>query len=243
MASDSPLNLRWLLIGGFPNAFLGGLALNLFLALGAFVISFVLGHGLAFGRMSRRPILRTLCTGYIELVRAIPLLMVLFWFYFALPIVLRTTVSPVLAGFGALCAYATAYQAEFIRTGVQSVARGQIDAAHSLGLSRRDTLLHVVLAQAHRSMVHTYVSYFTSLFKDSSALYILGLIEVMQAGLIIAERHPSKILEVYLTLGSLFFVICLTASWLGRRLERRFTVRRIDPIVPDSPLEPSHAHA
>jgi ABC-type amino acid transport system permease subunit len=176
-------------------------------------------------------------------MRAVPLLIVLFWFYFVLPIVLQHTVSPVLAALAALSAYAAAYQAEFIRAGVQAVPYGQIDAARSLGLTRRSTYLRVVLAQAHRSMVPTYTSYFTSLFKDSSALYILGLVEVMQAGLILAERQPAKMLEVYLTLGGLFFVVCLTASGLGRHLERRFQRRLAGPARAPATLERSHAHA
>jgi len=225
MAADSVINLRWLLLGSFPEGVLGGLALNVLVAVVAFVASFVIGHGLALGRLSRLAPLRWACTAYIELVRSVPLLIVLFWFYFSIPILLHTTPSPIWSALIALSAYAAAYQAEYIRTGIGSVAPGEVEAARSLGLSRSATWRHVVLAQAHRKMLPTYASYFTSMFKDSSVLYIVGLVELMQAGLIVAERHPGQMLRVYLTLGSLFFIVCWTASRLGRLLESRLAVK------------------
>lgn len=221
MNGDSVINLRWLLLGAFPQGVVGGLALNLAVAALAFAASFVIGHLLAFGRLSRIAPLRWLAGGYVELVRAVPLLIVLFWFYFSIPILLHTTPSPIGSGLVALTAYASAYQAEYIRTGILGVAPGEIEAARSLGLSWPAVWLRVVLPQAHRKMVPTYASYFTSLFKDSSALYILGLVELMQAGLIVAERHPARLLSVYLTVGCLFFTVCWTASRFGRWLEAR----------------------
>jgi polar amino acid transport system permease protein len=226
MAADSVINLRWLLLGSFPEGVIGGLALNVMVALAAFAASFVLGHGLALGRLSRLPALRWACTAYIELVRSVPLLIVLFWFYFSIPILLKTTPSPIWSALIALTAYAAAYQAEFIRAGINAVAAGEVEAARSLGLSRSATWLHVVLAQAHRKMLPTYASYFTSMFKDSSVLYIVGLVELMQAGLIVAERHPGRMLQVYLTIGSLFFVVCWTASRVGRFLEWRLAPKQ-----------------
>jgi polar amino acid transport system permease protein len=226
MAADSAINLRWLLLGSFPEGVIGGLALNVVVALAAFATSFVLGHGLALGRLSRVPALRWACTAYIELVRSVPLLIVLFWFYFSIPILLKTTPSPIWSALIALTAYAAAYQAEFIRAGISSVAPGEVEAARSLGLSRGATWRHVVLAQAHRRMLPTYASYFTSMFKDSSVLYIVGLVELMQAGLIAAERHPGQMLRVYLTIGCLFFVVCWTASRVGRLLEWRLAPKQ-----------------
>lgn len=253
MPAGDVINLRWFLLGGFPSGVLGGLALNLFIALFAFGASFALGHLLALGRLSRSRWLRWPCTAYIELVRSVPLLIVLFWFYFSIPILLGTAPSPILAALVALSAYGSAYQAEYIRAGISAVGRGEREAARSLGLSRTATLFHVVLAQAHRKMLPTYASYFTSMFKDTSALYILGLVELMQAGLIVAERAPSKMLQVYLTVGSLFFIVCFLASRAAKYLERRLAPREHATSESDStppaalqanPLkEPSHAHA
>lgn len=225
MPLDEVINLRWFLIGGFPRNVIGGLALNVIIGALAFVFSFLLGHCLALGRGGRSRPLRWLCTGYIELVRSVPLVIVLFWFYFSLPLLLQTTPSPFWSALAALTAYGAAYQAEFIRAGINGVATGEVEAARSLGMSRLQVLFSVVLAQAHRRMLPTYASYFTSLFKDSSVLYIVGLVELLQAGLIVAERHPGEMLSVYLTVAFLFFCVCCGASALGHWLTRRLTPR------------------
>jgi polar amino acid transport system permease protein len=251
MAADNVINLHWLLLGSFPRGVIGGLALNVGVAVAAFSASFAIGHALALGRVSRLPVLRWLCTAYVELMRSVPLLIVLFWFYFSLPILFQTTPSPVWSALFALSAYGAAYQAEYIRAGILAVSAGEVEAARSLGLSRSAILLRVVLAQAHRKMLPTYASYFTSMFKDSSVLYIVGLVELMQAGLIVAERHPARMLEVYLTVAGLFFTVCWTASRLGRFLEWRLAAK--EPFTPGdqapSSLQPCslkeshHAHA
>jgi polar amino acid transport system permease protein len=249
------VNFRLFLVGNFPETLLGGLALNVVVALVAFVASFLVGHLLAFGRMSRILPLRWACTAYIELVRSVPLLIVLFWFFFSIPILLKATPSPLWTAFIALSAYASAYQAEYIRSGIKSVAEGEVEAARSLGLSTAAVWLHVILPQAHRRMLPTYASYFTSMFKDSSVLYLLGLVDLMQTGLIVAERYPGQMLQVYLTVGSLFFIVCWSGSRLGKYLEWRLAPREIgpkhEPPAPGAPIplsprpleEERHAHA
>jgi polar amino acid transport system permease protein len=246
MASPDAIHLQWLLLGGFPNAALGGLALNLGVALAAFACSFLLGHALAFGRLSRVPALRMASTAYVQGMRSVPLLIVLFWFYFSLPILLRSTPSPLWSAVVALSAYGAAYQAEFIRAGILAVAPGEVEAARSLGLSRAALWWHVLLPQAHRRMLATYVSYFTSLFKDTSALYIVGLVELMQSGLIAAERQPGRMLQAYATVAALFFVVCWLATRAGRLLEHRLAQPRARPSHhprPIAPQEHHHAHA
>lgn len=244
MQPDSAINLRWVLLGSFPEGVLGGLALNVTIAVVAFAASFVLGHLLALGRLSRQPVLSWACAAYIEGMRSVPLLIVLFWFYFSLPILLHTTPAPLASGLVALSAYGAAYQAEYIRAGIKAVLPGEVEAAHSLGLSRTGVWLHVVLPQAHRRMLPTYASYFTSMFKDTSVLYIVGLVELMQSGLILAERHPGQMLRIYLVVASLFFIVCWTASRAARLLEQRLsrpTARAVSrPIILK---EDHHAHA
>ena len=254
MFFDSVINLRLFLVGPFPQGLIGGLGLNVMVAVVAFIASFLIGHLLAFGRLSRIAPLRWACTAYIELVRSVPLLIVLFWFFFSIPILLRTTPSPIWTAVVALSAYASAYQAEYIRAGIQSVLPGELEAARSLGLSAPALWLHVVLPQAHRRMLPTYASYFTSMFKDSSVLYLLGLVDLMQTGLIVAERHPGRMLQAYLTVGALFFIVCWSASRLGKFLEWRLAPREqgtctaqqsaaASPFPPRPLKEDNHAHA
>ena len=254
MSFDNVIHLRLFLIGTFPEGVIGGLGLNIMVALVSFITSFLIGHLLAMGRMSRIAPLRWMCTAYIELVRSVPLLIALFWFFFSVPILLHTPPSPVWTAMIALSAYASAYQAEYIRSGIKSVTTGEIEAARSLGLSASAVWLHVVLPQAHRRMLPTYASYFTSMFKDSSVLYLLGLVDLMQTGLIVAERHPGQMLQAYLTVGSLFFIVCWTGSRLGKYLEWKLAPREPHhPAAPTIALEPPpkprplkekrHAHA
>ena len=238
MLFDNVINLRFFLIGTFPEGLIGGLGLNIMVAIVSFIASFLLGHLLAVGRMSRIAPLRWICTAYIELVRSVPLLIILFWFFFSIPILLHTQPSPVLTALIALSAYASAYQAEYIRSGIKSVAAGEIEAARSLGLSAIAVWLYVVLPQAHYRMLPTYASFFTSMFKDTSVLYLLGLVELMQTGLIVAERHPGQMLNAYLTVGSLFFIVCWTGSRLGKYLEWKFAPREPDNPSPCSIAKP-----
>jgi His/Glu/Gln/Arg/opine family amino acid ABC transporter permease subunit len=235
MQFDNVINLRLFLVGTLPQGLLGGLGLNVMVAVVSFVASFLLGHLLAMGRLSRVTPLRWACSAYIELVRSVPLLIVLFWFFFSIPILLHTTPSPVWTALIALSAYASAYQAEYIRSGIQSVTPGEIEAARSLGLSAGAVWLRVVLPQAHRRMLPTYASYFTSMFKDSSVLYLLGLVDLMQTGLIVAERHPGQMLQAYLTVGSLFFIVCWSGSRLGKYLEWKLAPRECQHPAAPSP--------
>jgi polar amino acid transport system permease protein len=254
MSFDNVINLRLFLVGTFPEGMIGGLGLNVMIAFLSFITSFFIGHLLAMGRLSRITPVRWTCTAYIELVRSVPLLIVLFWFFFSIPVLLHIRPSPVWTALIALSAYASAYQAEYIRSGIQSVAAGEIEVARSLGLSASSVWLKVVLPQAHRRMLPTYASYFTSMFKDSSALYLLGLVDLMQTGLIVAERHPGQMLQAYLTVGGLFFVVCWSGSRLGKYLEwklaprepRHPAARPVAPApgpTPRPPKEKQHAHA
>lgn len=213
--------LRFFLLGGFPDALPGGLALNICVALIAFSASFLIAHPLAVARCSSNKWIRLTSSAYIEIMRSIPLLMVLFWFYFGLPIVFSSSFSPLAAAVIALTFYAVAYQAEFIRSGIRSVGRGEIDAARSMGFSRFQILTKITLPQAHKKMLPCYASYFISLFKDTSALYIVGLVELMQAGLIATERAPKRMLEIYSIIGALFFIVCCLASVAARKLEQQ----------------------
>lgn len=224
--------MKLYLLGGFPETMIGGLALNLLVAILAFAASFVLGHLLALGRLSRIHLVRGAAATYVEVVRAIPLLMVVFWFYVSLPVLFGTGVSPLLAALTALGGYAAAYQAEIVRAGIQAVNQGEVDAARALGLSRLQLLGEIILPQVYRKMLPCFASYFVSLFKDTSVLYVVGLVDLLQTGLIAAERAPSRMLSAYLTVGSLFFIVCFTASRAASYLERRFGMVGCDPCQP-----------
>lgn len=101
----------------------------------------------------------------------------------------------------ALCVYAAAYQAEIVRAGIIAVPKGQLEAALTTGLSRYQAMRHIVLPQAFKMMMPSFVSFFVSLFKDTSVTYIIGVIELTQAGIIVSQRQPDKMYDAYIRWG------------------------------------------
>jgi His/Glu/Gln/Arg/opine family amino acid ABC transporter permease subunit len=160
---------------------------------------------------------------YIELIRSTPLLMVIFWFYFLLPVVTGQNLAPLAAGIVAMIAFQSAYVAEIVRAGIQSVQRGQLEAALATGLSYLAAMRHVVLPQALRNMLPALVARFVALFKSTSLLYIIGVIEFFRAATIVNSRE-FRSEEIFLFVAALYFCCGSTISYLGRRLERRLAV-------------------
>jgi polar amino acid transport system permease protein len=114
------------------------------------------------------------------------------------------------------------------------VPRGQLEAALSTGMSRYGALRHIILPQAFRIMLPSFVSFFVSLFKDTATVFIIGVIELTQAGIIIAQRDPSKMYAAYLSMAIGFWCVCFTMSHLARRLEKRIGVFDLESIRPDA---------
>jgi general L-amino acid transport system permease protein len=193
------------------------------------VMAFPLAVCVALGRRSGLPALRALCTGYVELIRGVPLISVLFMASFMLPLLLPeglgvNVLVRVLAG---ITLFAAAYMAEVIRGGLQAVPRGQIEAAHALGLSWWQTQRAVVLPQAITMVVPGLVNNFISIFKDTSLVTIVSLYELTGALSLAlnsdANWRPYKI-EGYLFIASIYFAFCFAMSryslWLERQLAR-----------------------
>jgi general L-amino acid transport system permease protein len=207
----------------------GGLPLTMLLASLSIVMAFPLAVCVALGRRSGLPALRALCTGYVELIRGVPLISVLFMASFMLPLLLPeglgvNVLVRVLAG---ITLFAAAYMAEVIRGGLQAVPRGQIEAAHALGLSWWQTQRAVVLPQAITMVVPGLVNNFISIFKDTSLVTIVSLYELTGALSLAlnsdANWRPYKI-EGYLFIASIYFAFCFAMSryslWLERQLAR-----------------------
>jgi general L-amino acid transport system permease protein len=207
----------------------GGLPLTILLASLAIVIAFPLAIAVALGRRSSLPALRAGCTVYVELIRGVPLISVLFMASFMFPLLMPEGFSVnvlvrVLAG---ITLFAAAYMAEVIRGGLQAVPMGQVEAAQALGLSWWQTQRGVVLPQAITRVVPALVNNFISIFKDTSLVTIVSLYELTGAmGLALdsdADWRPYKI-EGYLFIAAIYFVFCFALSryslWLERRLAR-----------------------
>jgi general L-amino acid transport system permease protein len=247
LGSRLPLRGRWALavaLGSILAAYLlvahfggvgwedwGGLHLTLFLAVGGIVLSFPLGVLLALGRRSRLPAVRWVCVAYIELIRGVPLITILFMGAFMLGFFLPEgveTPSAVTRALIAFTIFTSAYVAEIVRGGLQSVPRGQIEAAQALGLSTVKTTRLIVLPQALRAVIPALVGQFISLFKDTSLVFIIGLTELLAVAEAITKQ-PDFLAQGLLVETLLFagFVYWAGSYWMSResqRLERRLGV-------------------
>jgi general L-amino acid transport system permease protein len=230
------LPLIFVLIAGFAGTPLasvgsniwGGLLLTVLLAVVGIVLSFPLGVVLALGRRSTLPGLRLLSTGYIEIVRGVPLVTILFMADIILPLFLPGDwrLDRVARAMGGITLFSAAYVAENVRGGLQAIPTGQIEAAHALGLSTYRTNVHIVLPQALRSVIPANVGLFISLLKDTTLVTVIGLLELLGIGRAVLAQSGSfgAAFEVYVFVAGVFFVLCYAMSQASYRLERQLGV-------------------
>ncbi len=209
----------------------GGLMLTLFLAVGGIAISFPIGVLLALGRRSTFPVVRIICVAYIELIRGVPLITVLFMGAFMLGFFLPPgfpTPSLETRALIALVVFTAAYVAEIVRGGLQAVPRGQIEAAYALGLSPVRTTALIVLPQALRAVIPAMVGQFITLFKDTSLVAIIGLTELLGVSRVITNQPDfiaqGLIFETLVFVAFVYWVGSYSMSRESQRLERRLGV-------------------
>lgn len=216
-------DLSWLLNRDILGFLLGGLGYTLGLAAISIAISFVLGLGLALARLARFPLLRYPATLYIEIVRSLPLLLIIFFTYFALPRLINVTMTPFTAGVIALSGFTAALLAEIIRAGLLSVNRGLIEAAQAQGFTGAQVLGIVTLPIALRRMTPALVSQFITLLKDTSLTAVIGILELLRRGQIIFSQPPFEPIPVFALIALTYFAVNYSLSLVSRRLEERQT--------------------
>lgn len=213
------------LLEGVPTNLWGGLLLTFLLAIASIVLSFPFGILLALGRRSDLPVVRWLSTTYIELIRGVPLVTILFMAAVLLPFFLPSALSPdhLYRAIAGLTLFSAAYVAENVRGGLQAIPSGQIEAAHAIGLRSYQTNLYVVLPQALRAVIPANVGLFISLLKDTTLVAIAGtgLLELLGIGQAVLAQPAwlGAYVEVYLFVSAVFFVMCYTMSQASYRLE------------------------
>jgi general L-amino acid transport system permease protein len=207
----------------------GGLMLTLLLAITAIVASFPIGVLLALGRRSDLPIVKIFCIGYIELIRGVPLITVLFMAQVMLPLFLPAgwRVDALLRAMVAMTLFSAAYVAENVRGGLQSLPRGQTEAARALGLNVVQTTMLITLPQALRAVIPVLVGQFIGLFKDTSLVTIVGLLELLgMARTIISQPDWLQVSggvwrETFLVVALIYFVFSFAMSRTSLAIERR----------------------
>jgi glutamate/aspartate transport system permease protein len=191
------------------------------------------GTLLALARLSSINWLSMAAAGYVNLMRSIPLVLVIFWFFFLMPFVLQAITGaerPPLIGAErtaiiTFIMFEAAYFCEIMRAGIQSIARGQVYSAYALGLTYGQSMRLVILPQAFRNMIPVLLTQTIILFQDTSLVYVISATDFVGAASKIAQRD-SRLVEMYLFVAVVYFVICYTLSFFVKRLQTRIAVIR-----------------
>ncbi len=207
----------------------GGLLLTFLLALVGIVASFPIGVLLALGRQSKLPVLKVFCVLFIEMIRGVPLVTILFMGSIILPLFLPegVRIDRVLRAMLAMTIFAAAYMAENVRGGLQAIPKGQVEAAKAVGLNTFQTMLLIVLPQALRAVIPAIVGQFIALFMDTTLAIIIGLVELLAIGRAVVNSNPEWLLrdmEVYLFIAVVFWMFTYSMSYASRRLEKALGV-------------------
>ena len=201
----------------------GGLMLTMQLTILGIGASFPVGLALALGRRSKLPAIKYACILYIEVVRGVPLITVLFLATLLVPLVDPTlaTIENAVRAWVGITLFSAAYLAENVRGGLQSLDRGQTEAAQAIGLSTWQTTLHILLPQALRAVIPALVGQFISLFKDTSLVFIVGLAEItgIAVRVVAQPEFLQRRQETFLYVAIIYFVFSYIMSYISRRLE------------------------
>jgi len=209
-------------VGDYLPVFLEGIAATVWISLICLVLSLILGTGLAGLRMSRYGFIWRPAAAYIQFVRATPLLVQIYLVYYGLPMLFGSAavMTEAVSGIIALTLHTTPYMGEIIRAGIQSVDKGQREAAMAVGMNRRQTLGHVVLPQAFANVVPTLLGQTAVLVKDTSLLSIIAVFEVMSSGLeLMSERVMPN--EAFLTTAVCYLLIYAVMLVISNVVQRR----------------------
>ena len=214
-------NFKFLIVQGFLGFgnFTGG---TLRLAVPAIILGFVLGILIGLGRLARAPWIRIPTSLYVEFFRGVPLVMVIFWFWFIIPVLLRFPLPEYGVALAAFVVFEAAYLGEIVRAGIQSVPSGQAEAATAAGLSPAQAMRYVVLPQALKNMIPALVTQFIVLLKDTSLASIIGYVDLTKAAQIVNNREIRPF-ELYLFIAIVYWLCAYGMSRYARYLERRFS--------------------
>jgi general L-amino acid transport system permease protein len=201
----------------------GGLLLTFLLTIVGISFSFPLGVLLALGRRSKLPAIRWVSIAYIEIIRGVPLVTILFMASVMVPLFLPGGLRPdrVLRAMVGIILFSAAYLAEIVRGGLQAIPNGQYEAAYALGLGGFDTMLRIILPQALRTVIPVIMGLFIALFKDTSLVATIGLLELLgiSRSVLAQPKYVSYQREVYVFISLIYWVFCYLMSYVSQRLE------------------------
>ena len=209
-----------LVVNSFPLLLVGA-GVTIQITVLSTAIGFVIGLVVGVARISHLRPLRLLAEVYVEFFRGTPLLVQIFLFYFALPVITGQRIDPFIAAISACGINSGAYVAEIFRAGIQSIDEGQMEAGRSLGMTWGQTMRYIIVPQAFKRVIPPLGNEFIALLKDSSLVSVIGFEELTRRGqLIIAKTYGS--LEIWISVAIIYLVMTLTISRFVAYLERRF---------------------
>jgi glutamate/aspartate transport system permease protein len=220
----------WSVVWKYREVLWDGMLTSLKLFVIALAGGIFFGTLLAMARLSRWKALSVPSAAFVNLIRAIPFIMAIFWFYFLTPMIVSKftgqqgeAVGPFTSAIVAFIMVESAYYSEIIRAGIQSIPRGQPWAAYALGMNYWQSMGHVVLPQAFRNMLPVMLTQAVILFQDTSLVYVVALKDFLGAASK-AGQLTGRIVELYLFVAVVFFVICFAASHAVKKLQARLAV-------------------
>jgi polar amino acid transport system permease protein len=225
-------NWLLLLIGQYPNGPLGGIACTLILSVLGIVLAFPLSVLLALARLSPWRLLNWPATALVYVARGVPLLMIILWVYFLVPLLIGHSVSGFVTMLCTLVLYEGAYLAEVVRAGIEALPKGQMEAARSLGHSHLGAMRLVILPQALFNMLPSMLSQFVSTIKETTLGYVINVQELTFAANQINNQLLTKPFHVFLILAVSYFVVCWTLTQWAQWLEQRIAKKRRGLVAP-----------
>jgi len=218
-----------LLIGQYPNGPLGGLANTLILSVLAILLAFPVSILLAMARLSKWAVLRWPVTGLVYLTRGVPLLMLILWSYFLVPLWTGADVPSFLIMLVTLVIYEGAFLSEVVRAGIVSLGQGQMDAARALGHSYIGAMRFVILPQALYNMIPSMISTFVSTIKDTTLGYVINVPDLTFAASQVNNQLLSQPFQVFFILAVVYYLLCWSLTYIANSVEKRIARRRAGP--------------
>jgi glutamate/aspartate transport system permease protein len=219
------LDFSFFTLDFFRSFVLNGLIFSATLTLVAMVGGIALGTVLALMRLSAQPWLAKPAAAYVNLMRSIPLVMVILWFFLLVPLLIGRPIDAATSAVITFTLFEAAYYSEIMRAGIQSVPRGQQFAGYALGMNYGQTMGLIVLPQAFRNMLPVLLTQTIILFQDTSLVYAIGAYDMLK-GFEVAGRNLNRPIEGYLLAAVFYFVICFSLSIAVRKLHARIQIIR-----------------
>ena len=217
------MTLDWNVVWQHREQLVTATGVTILLTVATMAIAVPCGIAVAVLRLYAWAPVRAMATAYVELFRNLPLILVVFWAFYVLPILTGLSLSPLATGLTALALNVTAYNAETFRAGINSIRRGQVDAAMALGMSRAEALRRVIVPQAARRILPVLASTWVSLFKDTSLVSVIAVSELAYAAMQI-RAQTFRVLEMLTAMAAIYWLLGYPQAKLVDWIQRRYAV-------------------